>query len=115
MLITCLGSMTIYIVLNFLQLSMVTHVLAEIFTSLYKQGFGCTVEYQEDDGDKTQDATGTGVGEGAGAKDVSEQIEDEDHLLGTEKVFDWGPSCFLSIGLNMDLILIFFNVFREKN
>ncbi|PWA97505.1 hypothetical protein CTI12_AA028730 [Artemisia annua] len=66
-------------------LSMVTHVLAEIFASLYKQGFGCTAEDQEDDGDKTQDATGTGMGEGAGAKDVSEQIEDEDQLLGTEK------------------------------
>nr|GEU87507.1 midasin isoform X1 [Tanacetum cinerariifolium] len=66
-------------------LCMVTHVLAEIFASLYKQGFGCSVEDQEDDGDKTQDATGTGMGEGAGAKDVSEQIEDEDQLLGTEK------------------------------
>ncbi|GJX57623.1 hypothetical protein Tco_0287520 [Tanacetum coccineum] len=40
-------------------LCMVTHVLDEIFASLYKQGVG--------------------------AKDVSEQIEDEDQLLGTEK------------------------------
>lgn len=53
----------------------------ENIASLYKQGFGCSVEDQEDDGDKTQDATGTGMGEGAGAKDVSEQIKDEDQLL----------------------------------
>nr|XP_043616414.1 midasin-like [Erigeron canadensis] len=65
-------------------LSMVTHALAEIFASLYSQGFGCSAENQEED-NGPQDATGTGMGEGAGIKDVSEQIEDEDQLLGTEK------------------------------
>ncbi|KAK9066170.1 hypothetical protein SSX86_013491 [Deinandra increscens subsp. villosa] len=65
-------------------LSMVTHALAEIFASLYSQGYGCPPENQEED-NGAQDATGTGMGEGAGVKDVSEQIEDEDQLLGTEK------------------------------
>ncbi|KAI3727341.1 hypothetical protein L1987_67154 [Smallanthus sonchifolius] len=65
-------------------LSMVTHALAEIFASLYSEGFGCSTENQEED-NGAQDATGTGMGEGAGVKDVSEQIEDEDQLLGTEK------------------------------
>ncbi|KAJ0755641.1 putative von Willebrand factor, type A, AAA+ ATPase domain, midasin, midasin, AAA lid domain 7 [Helianthus annuus] len=65
-------------------LSMVTHALAEIFASLYSQGFGCATENEEEDSG-TQDATGTGMGEGAGVKDVSDQIEDEDQLLGTEK------------------------------
>ncbi|KAI3814816.1 hypothetical protein L1987_14461 [Smallanthus sonchifolius] len=66
-------------------LCMVTHTPAEIFASLYSQGFGCSTENQEED-NGAQDATGTGMGEGAGVKDVSEQIEDEDQLLGTEKV-----------------------------
>ncbi|KAD4889375.1 hypothetical protein E3N88_21448 [Mikania micrantha] len=66
-------------------LSMVTHALAEIFTSIYSQGYGCSSENHEED-NGAQDATGTGMGEGAGIKDVSEQIEDEDQLLGTEKV-----------------------------
>ncbi|XP_071712181.1 midasin isoform X2 [Rutidosis leptorrhynchoides] len=65
-------------------LSMITHALAEIFASLYSQGFGCSIENQEEE-NGTQDATGTGMGEGAGIKDVSDQIEDEDQLLGTEK------------------------------
>ncbi|KAK9063930.1 hypothetical protein SSX86_017802 [Deinandra increscens subsp. villosa] len=65
-------------------LSMVTHALAEIFASLYSQGFGCLTENEEEE-NGAQDATGTGMGEGAGVKDVSEQIEDEDQLLGTEK------------------------------
>ncbi|KAI7735795.1 hypothetical protein M8C21_000557, partial [Ambrosia artemisiifolia] len=65
-------------------LSMVTHALAEIFASLYSQGFGCSTENEEED-NGAQDTTGTGMGEGAGVKDVSEQIEDEDQLLGTEK------------------------------
>ncbi|KAI3759776.1 hypothetical protein L6452_07827 [Arctium lappa] len=67
-------------------LSVVTHVLAEIFASLYSQGFGSSTENQEDDGnDDARDASGTGMGEGVGVKDVSEQIEDEDQLVGTEK------------------------------
>ncbi|KAK1434225.1 hypothetical protein QVD17_11144 [Tagetes erecta] len=65
-------------------LTMVTHALAEILASLYSQGFGCSTEDQEED-NGAQDATGTGMGEGVGVKDVSEQIEDEDQLLGTEK------------------------------
>ena len=32
-----------------------------------------------------QDATGTGMGEGSGVKDVSDQIDDEDQLIGIEK------------------------------
>ncbi|KAL4583665.1 hypothetical protein LXL04_008247 [Taraxacum kok-saghyz] len=65
-------------------LSMVTHALAEIFASLYSQGFGCSPENQDEE-NGTDEATGTGMGEGVGAKDVSEQIEDEDQLVGTEK------------------------------
>ncbi|KAK4427378.1 Midasin [Sesamum alatum] len=66
--------------------SKVTHALANIFGSLFANGFG-TTEDQEDDSVKevTQDANGTGMGEGAGLNDVSDQINDEDQLLGTSE------------------------------
>ena len=35
-----------------------------------------------------QDANGTGMGEGDGVKDVSDQIDDEDQLIGIEKPSD---------------------------
>ena len=69
---------------------MITHVLANIFASLYSTGFGVGNEDLLDESclDKTQDVKGTGMGEGAGLNDVSDQITDEDQLLGTnEKVW----------------------------
>ncbi|KAL0354500.1 UNVERIFIED_CONTAM: Midasin [Sesamum radiatum] len=66
--------------------SKVTYALANIFGSLFANGFG-TTEDQEDDSVKevTQDANGTGMGEGAGLNDVSDQINDEDQLLGSSQ------------------------------
>ncbi|KAL0415065.1 UNVERIFIED_CONTAM: Midasin, partial [Sesamum latifolium] len=66
--------------------SKVTYALANIFGSLFANGFG-TTEDQEDDSVKevTQDANGTGMGEGAGLNDVSDQITDEDQLLGSSQ------------------------------
>lgn len=69
---------------------MMTHVVARLFASLYSQGFGVSAEdHVEDTGrDASQDANGTGMGEGAGVNDVSDQINDEDQLLGAfEKVW----------------------------
>ncbi|KAL7162677.1 hypothetical protein ACSBR2_043041 [Camellia fascicularis] len=65
--------------------SAVTHVLANIFASLYSKGFGICNEEEESKDDKTEDAKGTGMGEGAGLNDVSDQIDDEDQLLGTSE------------------------------
>ncbi|KAI8544654.1 hypothetical protein RHMOL_Rhmol08G0312700 [Rhododendron molle] len=64
--------------------SIITHFLAEIFASLYSKGYGfCNEEAMEESSlDKTQEAKGTGMGEGAGQTDVSDQITDEDQLLG---------------------------------
>ncbi|KAK9989957.1 hypothetical protein SO802_024942 [Lithocarpus litseifolius] len=63
--------------------SMVTHVLASVFASLFSKGFGISAEDQVDGGtrDRSEDANGTGMGEGAGMNDVSDQITDEDQLI----------------------------------
>ena len=66
------------------------YILSNIFVALYTDGFCVTKEDPENEGDnlKFEDATGTGMGEGEGAKDVSDQIQDEDQLLGSsDKVF----------------------------
>ncbi|PIA42933.1 hypothetical protein AQUCO_02000406v1 [Aquilegia coerulea] len=64
-----------------------THMLATVFASLFSKGFGASTDEQTDDtgGDVSQDASGTGMGEGSGVNDVSDQIEDEDQLLGTSE------------------------------
>nr|AMP82937.1 acidic leucine-rich nuclear phosphoprotein 32-related protein 1 [Catalpa bungei] len=66
--------------------SKVNYALANILASLFAKGFGIP-EDQENDNTKevTQDATGTGMGEGAGLNDVSDQINDEDQLLGASE------------------------------
>ncbi|XP_073036075.1 midasin-like isoform X3 [Primulina eburnea] len=63
---------------------MLAHVLANIFASLFAKGLG-TTEDQENEivKETTQDGKGTGMGEGSGLNDVSDQINDEDQLLGT--------------------------------
>ncbi|KAJ4957407.1 hypothetical protein NE237_024518 [Protea cynaroides] len=64
-----------------------THMLANLLASLYSKGFGTPPEEQEADthDDNSKNASGTGMGEGAGLKDVSDQISDEDQLLGTSE------------------------------
>ncbi|XP_030490703.2 midasin isoform X2 [Cannabis sativa] len=64
--------------------SAVICVLADVLASLYSKGFGICNEDQVDDAscDSFQDASGTGMGEGEGKNDVSDQITDEDQLLG---------------------------------
>ncbi|KAG6397962.1 hypothetical protein SASPL_139412 [Salvia splendens] len=63
--------------------SKVTYGLTNVLASLFMKGFG-TIEEQENDNsnEMTQDASGTGMSEGAGVNDVSDQIQDEDQLLG---------------------------------
>lgn len=71
-----------------LQVSVTTHVIANVLASLFSKGFGISpAEDQEDDGtlDTTGDSSGTGMGEGVGLKDVSDQIADEDQLMGTSE------------------------------
>ncbi|KAL1208785.1 Midasin [Cardamine amara subsp. amara] len=67
--------------------SLITHVLASVLADLFTKGFGIS-KNDDDDGsiaEKPETAEGTGMGDGVGAKDVSDQIEDEDQLRGTDK------------------------------
>lgn len=80
------------------------YVLSNLFVSLCTEGFCNTKEEEgKEAANKFDDADGTGMGEGEGKKDVSEQIEDEEQLMGgTEKVSsgNWTapflPLCTLS-------------------
>lgn len=60
----------------------VTHTLAKNLALLYSKGYGNCAETLGEDQGVSQNATGTGMGEGVGANDVSDQITDEDQLLG---------------------------------
>lgn len=69
-------------------MSLITHVLASVLADLFTKGFGISKNDDDDDGsiaEKPEGAEGTGMGDGVGAKDVSDQIEDEDQLRGTDK------------------------------
>ncbi|XP_071901315.1 midasin-like isoform X1 [Coffea arabica] len=66
--------------------SVMTYVLAEIFALLFAKGFGIPEDQvKESECETRQDASGTGMGEGAGLNDVSDQINNEDQLLGTSE------------------------------
>ncbi|MQL83108.1 hypothetical protein Taro_015594 [Colocasia esculenta] len=83
------------IILDFLAvhntISEMTNMLAEIFALLFSEGFGDSKEQVDDTAPIPQDATGTGMGEGEGMNDVSDQIDDEDQLLGTSEKQNQGP------------------------
>ncbi|OMP00571.1 hypothetical protein COLO4_12565 [Corchorus olitorius] len=72
---------------RFSKVSILTYGLANILAALYAKGFGVSTKDQEDDAshDMGQNASGTGMGEGAGVHDVSDQIMDEDQLLGASE------------------------------
>eukprot|EP00899_Mesostigma_viride_P010035 jgi/Mesvir1/19032/Mv12798-RA.1 len=66
------------------------HVLVNLFATLATQGF-CGPREQQRDGEGAggpgkfeDDVEGTGMGEGVGKTDVSDQIEDEEQLMGTK-------------------------------
>eukprot|EP00850_Spirogloea_muscicola_P002909 SM000011S19087 [mRNA] locus=s11:783175:828718:+ [translate_table: standard] len=63
------------------------YVLASLFCALFKDGYCTMVEEKAGDegGRQMEDAGGTGMGEGQGRKDVSDEIEDEEQLVGTEE------------------------------
>ncbi|KAE9051941.1 Midasin [Phytophthora rubi] len=66
-------------------------VLVRIFRNLFQHGFCRTDDEKNDEGDGgagnmqfQDDVEGTGMGEGEGKKDVSNEIEDEEQLLGLQ-------------------------------
>lgn len=69
-----------------LQTCKITHSLGQVLMLLFTEGFGSSEEPTETDGTAgAQDVKGTGMGEGQGAKDVSDEIEDESQIVGTEE------------------------------
>jgi midasin len=73
-------------------LAKLSYVCSSIFCSLICEGY-CMPEGQEGEATEGtgegelqwQDAGGTGMGEGTGKKDVSDQIQNEDQLLGAQQ------------------------------
>ncbi|CAI5516502.1 unnamed protein product, partial [Closterium sp. Naga37s-1] len=65
-----------------------THVLANLFTALFVEGFCTPKDAQEEEAGKGagkfEEEEGTGMGEGQGKTDVSDEIEDENQLMGTQ-------------------------------
>ena len=66
------------------------YILTNLLSGVVQEGFCTPPESQEGEGDggkgdgKFQECEGTGLGEGQGRKDVSEQIENEDQVLGAD-------------------------------
>jgi len=64
------------------------HILLSIFNKILARGFCRRPDEPEDEGDSAEgppeEKEGTGMGEGEGNKDVSNQITDEEQLLGTK-------------------------------
>ncbi|KAJ6958827.1 hypothetical protein NC653_037170 [Populus alba x Populus x berolinensis] len=61
--------------------------LCDILLNIITCAFGISVKDEVDEAshDTSQTASGTGMGEGSGLNDVSDQITDEDQLLGTSE------------------------------
>lgn len=82
------------------QVSLTTHILANLL-ALSSNGPTISPEDNVDDAtrDVSQEQDGTGMGEGVGRTDVSDQITNEDQLIGApEKVLIWALDryfCFL--------------------
>ncbi|XP_024535665.1 midasin [Selaginella moellendorffii] len=60
------------------------YIILSVLSQLNREGFCGAREEDGEESEKFQAAEGTGMGEGQGTKDVSEQIEDEQQLLGSE-------------------------------
>jgi len=61
-------------------------VLTALFLGLFREGFCAPSEEKEGDagGDMMDDQAGTGMGAGEGNKDVADEIENEDQIMGME-------------------------------
>ncbi|KAF9437661.1 AAA ATPase midasin [Entomortierella beljakovae] len=62
-----------------------TFILCNTFSTLFSKGF-CIPEMEQEmkEGEEESGVAGTGIGEGDGGKDVSDEIEDEEQVLGTQ-------------------------------
>ncbi|KAF9163666.1 AAA ATPase midasin [Actinomortierella ambigua] len=62
-----------------------TYVLCNTFSILFSKGF-CIPEMEQEtkEGEEETNVAGTGIGDGDGGKDVSDEIEDEEQVLGLQ-------------------------------
>lgn len=66
-------------------ISKLHYLLVGLFTDLIQKGFCRPAEVEEEQGDHDgEELEGTGMGDGAGSKDVSDQIEDEEQVMGNK-------------------------------
>lgn len=63
-----------------------------VFDTLFQKGFCKKEEGEPQEGEGEEMGSGTGMGEGKGEKDISDQIDDDEDLLGRKEV----PTHFLS-------------------
>nr|CAG8526340.1 11509_t:CDS:10 [Entrophospora candida] len=81
----------LYYLSNFIfhhkSLNKLTYVLCDSFTTIFQKGYCMPDMETENDGEECRNemgVQGTGIGEGDGAKNVSDEIEDEEQVLGTQ-------------------------------
>ena len=60
-------------------------ILSGLFADILKRGFCGPVDQSGEAGDEEGELDGTGMADGEGAKDVSEEIEDEEQVLGLQQ------------------------------
>lgn len=67
-------------------LAKLAYAFTNSFTLILSKGFcmPANADEEEGEGESEGTATGTGIGEGEGQKDVSNEIEDEEQVLGTQ-------------------------------
>eukprot|EP00026_Physarum_polycephalum_P000014 Phypoly_transcript_00014.p1 GENE.Phypoly_transcript_00014~~Phypoly_transcript_00014.p1 ORF type:complete len:3744 (+),score=763.97 Phypoly_transcript_00014:755-11233(+) len=61
------------------------YVITGVFNTLFTKGFCKKEEGEPEEGDEGEMGSGTGMGEGKGEKDISDQIDDDEDLLGRKE------------------------------
>merc|ERR1712025_468673 len=87
---TVLGNITLQFLRFHYNLIRLSFLTLRVFRTLMKNGFCKPPEEDEDDGegegdDYGNEQDGTGMGEGQGREDVTDEIEDEEQLLGLKE------------------------------
>jgi hypothetical protein len=68
-----------------MQMGKLHYVALNVFVALFERGY-CRPQPEQEakEGEGTEEASGTGMGEGKGEKDVSDELQYEEQLMGTD-------------------------------